>query len=669
MAVMQGAAASFSVAATGTAPLSYQWTRGGAAISGATSDSYTLPAATLADHNAAFAVTVSNSAGSAISNNATLAVTATAPALPTSTVCYPVPGATTCWALPRPFGNVVLDLQTLSATTWVVPTLDSILRTTDAGATWSVSTTPVSGFASAAAHFANTTVGLAVGSTDIASNQGAILRTTDGGATWTSVTVPGNVTRLLSVRFIDAGTAIAAANGQILRSTDGGVTWTVVFALTNADFQALANDNQLVLAVGGNSNKTARSVDGGATWQESASVGGYDISFGAAFVAVSTNGVTRRTSDGVMWTTIPSGTMQALRGVAFNPGNGNQVLAVGDEGTILRSTDAGQSWSSVASGVMQSLAVVKWASSMRAVAISEFGGVILMSDDAGLTWVRLGAGPAMLDDDLYAAAHNGADIALVGGSNGTIVRSIDDGNTWAAVVSGTTGQINALTFASPTVAVAVGEGGLIHRSTDSGATWMAVTSGTGEDLMDVHFASAAVGVAVGENGALQRTVDAGATWSAAATGGFTQSLSSVRFASADVAVAGSFTDVLRSTDGGATWTTISGVGGTIRFASASVGVAYRAGLDGYRTVDGGATWSVAAFPGAPQLLDFHSASAGRALFGDEFGSTADGGATWTLGAAAPFALFLFNARAATNAPGDRWIAVGDSGSVFVIAFQ
>lgn len=78
--VAAGQPASFSVTATGTAPLSYQWQRNGANISGATSATYTLPSATPADNGAQFRVIVTNSAGSATSNTATLTVTSAPPA-------------------------------------------------------------------------------------------------------------------------------------------------------------------------------------------------------------------------------------------------------------------------------------------------------------------------------------------------------------------------------------------------------------------------------------------------------------------------------------------------------------------------------------------------------------------------------------------------------------
>jgi len=74
--VIAGQTALFSVSVSGTAPFTYQWKKNGAAINGATSSSYTTPAATTSDSGAQFTVTVSNSVGSATSNPATLTVNA-----------------------------------------------------------------------------------------------------------------------------------------------------------------------------------------------------------------------------------------------------------------------------------------------------------------------------------------------------------------------------------------------------------------------------------------------------------------------------------------------------------------------------------------------------------------------------------------------------------------
>ena len=83
--VSAGQTATFTVAASGAAPLGYQWYLGSAAISGATAPSYTTPATTAAESGSSFHVVVSNASGSATSNAAILTVTAsnTAPAITT----------------------------------------------------------------------------------------------------------------------------------------------------------------------------------------------------------------------------------------------------------------------------------------------------------------------------------------------------------------------------------------------------------------------------------------------------------------------------------------------------------------------------------------------------------------------------------------------------------
>jgi Immunoglobulin domain/PQQ-like domain len=72
--VAAGQTATFSVVAAGTPPVTYQWQKNGADITGATSSSYTTPVTTTADSGEMFRVMVSNSAGSVTSNSAALTV-------------------------------------------------------------------------------------------------------------------------------------------------------------------------------------------------------------------------------------------------------------------------------------------------------------------------------------------------------------------------------------------------------------------------------------------------------------------------------------------------------------------------------------------------------------------------------------------------------------------
>jgi hypothetical protein len=90
---------SFTVIASGPS-LTYQWSRNGVTISGATSASYTLSTTTLADDGAQFRVRVTNAYGSKLSNIAVLTVSTNKP--PTAQIVTPVAGTTY-------FGGMVLN--------------------------------------------------------------------------------------------------------------------------------------------------------------------------------------------------------------------------------------------------------------------------------------------------------------------------------------------------------------------------------------------------------------------------------------------------------------------------------------------------------------------------------------------------------------------------------
>jgi len=88
--VTVGQTATFSVVATGTAPLQYQWRKNGTAIPGATGSSYTTPTTTSGDDGSSFTVIVTNATGNVTSNAATLTVTAAAAGTDVVTYKYDV---------------------------------------------------------------------------------------------------------------------------------------------------------------------------------------------------------------------------------------------------------------------------------------------------------------------------------------------------------------------------------------------------------------------------------------------------------------------------------------------------------------------------------------------------------------------------------------------------
>jgi regulation of enolase protein 1 (concanavalin A-like superfamily) len=103
-AVAEGESATFTVTATGSAPLSYQWQRDGVDIAGATAASYTTPATTLGDDGSLYSCWVSNAAGSVSSDTATLTVVDGSLAGPLSDDFNPATGeANPAWRFYDPY--------------------------------------------------------------------------------------------------------------------------------------------------------------------------------------------------------------------------------------------------------------------------------------------------------------------------------------------------------------------------------------------------------------------------------------------------------------------------------------------------------------------------------------------------------------------------------------
>jgi beta-galactosidase len=156
-AVTSGQPATFTVTATGTAPMSFQWSRNGTAISGATSASYTTPATSSSDNNAQYTVKITNSLGSATSSAATLSVVApaavsitTPPANRTAYVGQTATFSVTATGSPKltyQWRKNGTALSGATASTYTTP----VLVAGDSGASYSVVVTnPVNSVTSAA---------------------------------------------------------------------------------------------------------------------------------------------------------------------------------------------------------------------------------------------------------------------------------------------------------------------------------------------------------------------------------------------------------------------------------------------------------------------------------------------------------------------------------------
>lgn len=694
--VAEGANATFAVAASGTAPLSYQWQRNGADIAGANAASYTLTNVQLADDGALLRVVISNSAGSVTSRAARLTVTPQPPAPPASAgTCTSSNPAGWCWVKPTPHGNGLSAIGFDGGDVLVFGAAGTRMVSSDDGSTWQTSFGRWSSVDSASPN----DVAVPQPNTVVAAASDGIWRSTDAGQTWTQVLALGTTLSVNSLAFRDANNGIAVGDA-IWRTSDGGVTWTQVTAPADIFLNRVAISGGVYVAVGyggvpggGVGSKILRSTDQGATWVD-IDIGGsteelVDVAFdgNGNGVAISDDRQYLRTSDrGLTWTPDDFGTIAAgsVKAVAFT-GPGTAVTAW-NCGAVLRSNDSGVTWQSNFEpawdrGCNSGKLALRFRDANLGLVVGDYG-MVSQTTDGGESWTRVAGGAYF--DQLDAIRFGAGGIGLAAGIDASVLRTNDAGATWTSFriddptsAGAEVRGIGDLAFAGSTV-FAAGYYGRVYRSTDGGQNWtVAYQEGVSPrwtKFLGIDFVDANTGVVVGidanDQGVVRRTTDGGQTWSVVSIPS-SPIISSVRFGSPTVGLAAGGTTLLRTTDGGQTWSKVTvsplypfeGILGLTFISPTTVVMSTDFGLN--RSTDGGLTWTrVADFfqRGVPVLLEsvaFGDANTGVAVGDNIILRTTDGGVTWTP-VDAPFSAAL---QSTAYASSGTVIAVGNGGAI------
>ncbi len=246
---------------------------------------------------------------------------------------------------------------------------------------------------------------------------------------------------------------------------------------------------------------------------------------------------------------------------------GQSIVAVGDRGHVLVSDDAGRTWLQVGSPTQVLLTAVCFSDAHRGIAVGH-DEVILVSGDAGRTWTRTHSAPEAQQPllDVWCGAEGRA--IAVGAYGGYFV-SDDYGAHWserqleatnAKPVSDEAGggvHLNAIAADVSSRLFVAAESGHLYRSDDRGQTWQELSSPYHGSLFGVLPVSGDVVLAFGLRGNLFRSEDAGATWRTVATG--TEALldGAALLDDGGVVIVGLAGVVLQSRDGGRTFSLVS----------------------------------------------------------------------------------------------------------------
>ena len=250
--VTEGQTATFTVTASGTAPLSYRWQKGTTDITGATAATYTTPVTTMADNGATFRCVVTNAGGSATSDAAMLTVNAAvvAPSVSTHPSNATVTEGQTATFTFTASGTAPLsyrwqkgttDITGATAATYTTP----VTTMADNGATFRCVVTNAGG--SATSDAATLTVNAAVVAPSI-SAQPSNATVTEGQTATFTVTASG--TAPLSYRWQKGTTNITGATAAsyttpVTTMADNGATFRCV--VTNAGGSATSDAAMLTV--------------------------------------------------------------------------------------------------------------------------------------------------------------------------------------------------------------------------------------------------------------------------------------------------------------------------------------------------------------------------------------------------------------------------------------
>jgi photosystem II stability/assembly factor-like uncharacterized protein len=274
----------------------------------------------------------------------------------------------------------------------------TLLRTMNAGATWTPEQTGVE------ASF-QTITAVAPNTLYAAASSGVLARTTDG-KTWTKLTSPTTSVLIAAWGSSATDVYVVGTAGTVLHSSDG-TTFTkytnpasggIPAATTLTDVAGLAANN--VFAAG--STGLYRTTDSGATWN-----------------AVTITGVTAGTAVGAVFPM------------------GGELWVGAAAGQVYHSTDSGTTWTAQPiPGPIgnQDVTRIRGRAPKILYAAYSGAGIISRSNDGGGTWTTLvPASGSPLGDGVFEVAPTPTGDYLYASGNAGLVVSQDDGVNWAPV--------------------------------------------------------------------------------------------------------------------------------------------------------------------------------------------------------------------------------------------
>jgi photosystem II stability/assembly factor-like uncharacterized protein len=597
------------------------------------------------------------------------------------------------WGNPQPQGNTLRAVEFAGARGFAAGEFGTLLRTDDRGRSWTgVSTGTTAALTHIAIPDADTVV---VGAGCV------LRRSDDAGATFRAFSFSassGCENGIVSLSFPSAATGyLLLANGAVLRTDDGGASFSDRGAVPGTSSTApsgtpatptdvLFSDANTGFAVtrGSSGGVVYRTTDGGATWFERATTeqglnGLYFPDPSIGYAVGSSNTVLKTTDGGESWNVrnvpdaIPSSDLTSIRCATTS----SCLIATASGERVLRTSNGGSSFTAF-SPAAQKIFAVSFSNASNAVAVGENGTTVLSTniDTGNPSFVPVADQP--LPGPFSRLRSGAGSLVLAPGEDGKLARSTDGGRHWGTVQVPTSEHLRDAWFVDSDVGFVLDAGGQVQRTLDGGDGWSELPTGTTARPAALYAPNASVVLLFGPKGVRRATsgtdprfdpVDSKAASKATLTDyDRTDGLALFAYGRGKLIV---------SSDQGASWRAVPGPVKKphyrrVDFLTGKIGYALLESGRLFWTRNGGKRWSEMLGVGSARGYDlsFGDASNGYMAL-DRFGAggqragwvlrTSDGGSTWRpqLIGPDPLAAGGLVAPDATTA-----FALGDGSSLF-----
>ena len=449
----------------------------------------------------------------------------------------------------------------------------------------------------------------------IAGSRSTMLKTVDGGTSWDIIPIPGNST-ISDLYFHTENKGVILRSGKVFRTLDGCQTWdSIPLQGSNIDF---VNDT-MGFIWRKNDPYYFYTVDAGNTWDTnfiSTDIENFkltDIEFidenngymgGLVYGSSSSDYYILKTDNGgVTWDSSYSHYWNTVKDIFAL--NSDLIISVGMrimyDNMIVRTNDSGQNWDEA------EMCYTYWELNKILILANGKGfsvgktGQIIVSNDFGETWevgyetvhrTNFSVSEVVTDSVAFIA---GINIANGGVTNGSLLKTNDQGKTWYKLFNHI---VNSIHFLNDSVGYYCGIDipARVYKTIDQGKTWSSY------DLSDwtfrshtVYFINDSIGFVGGEgdDSGIYKTLDGGTNWTLLTNGMVPNEVIGFEFIDDSTGYAIAYWGPLFITyDQGLTWDIESNIGNypfsRIKFLNEDVGFAI--GNLIFKTINGGVDW-------------------------------------------------------------------------------